>query len=112
MTRTIAMNWKLNALAGAALLIAAAAAHPAGAYAAGTMPTEDAEAARCSALMEQFTRAVDPAEVDDTARSFAERGIGLCRIHHFADGADSLAEAVRLIGQTPDDPNLVRASDR
>lgn len=110
MTRIIAVNRMLNMLAGASLLTAMSAAYPA--HAAGTMPTERAEAARCSTLIEQYTRSVDATEVDDTARSFATRGIGLCRIHHFADGADSLAEAVRLIGQTPDDSGPVRADNR
>src|SRR5258708_15674696 len=62
------------------------------------------EAARCTALMDQFTRAAQPERVDDTARSIATQGMALCRHGRVVEGADTLAQAVRLIGRVPAEP--------
>lgn len=59
------------------------------------------EAGRCSALMEQFTRTAESGPVDPSARTLASRGIELCRRHLFSDGADTLAQALRQVGQEP-----------
>lgn len=89
----------------AAALAIALVTGPGGALAADRRPAPvSLEAARCTALMDQFTRAAQPERVDDTARSIATQGMALCRHGRFVEGADTLAEAVRLIGRVPAEP--------
>jgi hypothetical protein len=63
----------------------------------------EVEAGRCSAYLTQFTRAAEASPVDPSARSLASRGTELCRRHLFAEGADTLAQALRQIGQAPEE---------
>src|SRR5258708_34727854 len=57
------------------------------------------EAAPCTALMDQFTRAAQPERVDDTARSIATQGMALCRHGRLVQAGDQPAQAGRLIGE-------------
>ena len=62
------------------------------------------DSARCSLLAQQFEQAAAGRIVRERARRTASQGEALCRDRDFADGADLLEIAVRLIGETPATP--------
>ena len=59
---------------------------------------------RCRVLMAQFGRTSATRVPDSAAAKLGVRGVELCQSGHFADGADSLAEAVRRVGEVPAEP--------
>ncbi|HEX9462354.1 MAG TPA: hypothetical protein VGB82_07115 [Alphaproteobacteria bacterium] len=58
---------------------------------------------RCAVLAEQF-RGLANRIADKSVDDLASRGLELCRDGSFAEGADTLENAIRLVGQTPAKP--------
>lgn len=62
------------------------------------------DSARCQVLAQQFAQAAVKRAIKDRTIRTAARGNDLCRAGNFAEGADALETAVRLIGLTPANP--------
>ncbi|MBV8536646.1 MAG: hypothetical protein JO128_13695 [Alphaproteobacteria bacterium] len=66
------------------------------------------DSARCRLLSQQVDRAMAEPRMSLRPLQLALRGEELCRSGDFAEGADLLDEAVRLIGETPALPPPIR----
>ncbi len=59
------------------------------------------DSARCAALLQQLERTITTRPLGRDAAAFAVHGAAMCQAGDFAAGADELAKAVRLVGETP-----------
>ncbi|MBV8537808.1 MAG: hypothetical protein JO128_19590, partial [Alphaproteobacteria bacterium] len=78
---------------------ASATAHPGSP--SSTFQAAYLDSDRCRVLAEQIAHIGTTRPPDTKFAAAVAQGLQLCRSGDFADGADSLAEAVRMTGETP-----------
>lgn len=56
---------------------------------------------RCRVLTQQYQRSADRGMIVPAVAKRAARGIDLCQASDYANGADKLAKAIQMLGETP-----------